>query len=65
MKIYIMTEDLGDGDVGLRFFKSEEDTQDYYNQQESKGDYSSCWHESNPHCLDLDKILSGEFLYDL
>lgn len=64
MKIYIVTEDLGDGDVGLRYFQTEEEAQSYINKGNNDPDYNPCWHESNPRSLDIDAIVSGTFKFN-
>ena len=59
MKIYIVTEDLGDGDVGLRYFKSSEAAIKYQEYMNKHYDYC-CWHESNPHKIDTDSFKETE-----
>jgi hypothetical protein len=64
MKIYIVTQDLGDGDVGLRYFPTSELAQAYIDSHEDDLEYNSCWHDSNPHELDIDSIVNNTFKYN-
>ena len=51
MNLFIVTEDLGDGDVALRYFSTKEYAERYMKQNEEW-----CYHEGNPHkvCVDSD-----------
>ena len=51
MYLYIVMEDLCDGDVALRYFKEEQKAQEYIEANEE-----SCYYESNPRMLDTDDI---------
>ena len=49
MDIWIVTKDLGDGDVGLYYFSTRELGEAYMAKHED-----ACWHESNPHHIRVD-----------
>lgn len=51
MKIYQVTEDLGDGDVAIFNFRSLEEAEKYMTENE---EYT--YHEGNPHVLDMDNV---------
>lgn len=51
MKMFIVMEDLGDGDVALRYFQDADEAQQYI---DANPDW--CYYESNPHFLDTDKM---------
>ena len=56
MKLFIVTEDLGDGDVGLRYFSTEEKAMEYMEKNEDW-----CYHESNPRELDVSDMDSFKY----
>jgi hypothetical protein len=51
MKFWIVMEDLGDGDVGLRYFKEHSAAEEYMEKNEDW-----CYYESNPRFVDTDTI---------
>lgn len=51
MKFWIVMEDLGDGDVGLRYFKELSIAEEYMQENEEY-----CYYESNPRWIDTDTI---------
>ncbi|WP_407303467.1 hypothetical protein [Acinetobacter sp.] len=54
MKIWIVTEDLVDGDVGLRYFPTAEEAKDYNDKLYR---YAPGYnHESSPHEIDTDHM---------
>lgn len=50
MDIYIVMEDLGDGDVALRYFKTYDEAESY---KEKNIDW--CYYESNPRHIRVDE----------
>ena len=51
MKIFIVVDDLGDGDVALRYFEDEDKANQYI-----VANPEWCYHESNPFTLDTTAI---------
>ncbi len=50
MDIYIVMKDLGDGDVGLLYFKTEEEADVYIAKNPDL-----CYYESNPRYIKVDE----------
>lgn len=50
MDIYIVMEDLGDGDVALRYFPTEGEAQQYV-----KDNDEWCYYEANPRHIKVDE----------
>lgn len=51
MQIFIVMRDLGDGDVGLRYFSTEEIADRYIQKNEEE-----CYYESNPRMIETDNF---------
>lgn len=51
MKIYIVMEDMGDGDVCLNYFKTLDEAYEYIHVN---SEYT--YYESNPRCIDTENM---------